>query len=171
MIYQFNNIRKGFKLFLLTELMFFISFLFALYYVVYVRSKFILVKDENMVLNTITSNYPLPFIIVVILIISLLTINRAYINLKKENLSKSYKAMVITIILGLITAYLLRLEFKTTCFSISDGFFPSIFFMLLFVHYFHFVGGIIFLFIVFIRLKKCYLTSYCNTSFALSLIY
>jgi len=84
--------------------------------------------------------------------------------LRVEYFRASYRLLIVTILLGLSFIYLQCGEYAHSGFSINDGAYGSIFYMLTGFHGFHVIVGTIFLIVCAFRLRLSHFTA--NNHFA-----
>jgi heme/copper-type cytochrome/quinol oxidase subunit 3 len=147
---EMMNVRIGFFLFIISEVMFFFSFFFLYFYnSIWTMPEFfgIMWPGANMpVLSSISVALPLT----VLLLTSSGTINVALISvLVKDEVNLVFN-IFLTIFLGslFITAQLF--EYHELVFGINDGISNAIFFMITGLHGFHVFLGLCFIFLAFI---------------------
>lgn len=96
----------------------------------------------------------LPTVNTVILLTSGATITVAHLSLLRQNKIVAIEALIITIILALIFTSIQLYEYQHAPFSISDGIYGSVFYMLTGFHGLHVIIGTIFIFTQLIRIIK-----------------
>jgi cytochrome c oxidase subunit 3 len=146
------GLRLGFILFIVSEIMFFFSFFWA-----YFHSSL----SPNIEIGCIWPPYgleviglALPTVNTVILLSSGATITVAHLAIIRSNKQIAIEALIATIVLALIFTAIQVYEYRHAPFSISDGIYGSVFYMLTGFHGIHVIIGTIFIFVQFIRLIK-----------------
>ncbi len=139
--------RYGMIMFIVSEIMFFSAFFAAFFYL---RSFNPVWPPENIQILSID----LPVINTLLLLSSGATITIAHYALLHGNIEKATKATVWTWVLGIIFLVFQMFEYSHADFSINDGVYGSVFYMLTGFHGFHVFLGIIMLMVASWRLKK-----------------
>ncbi|MDX1917299.1 MAG: cytochrome c oxidase subunit 3 [Rickettsiaceae bacterium] len=155
-----NGLRIGMALFILSEIAFFFVFFWSF---------FKAWLDPVMLLNTESwpeglSSWPpknihtfdpwdIPFINTLILLLSGTTVTWAHHAIEDCNKEETVKALTITVLLGLSFSILQGCEYYHASFKLSDGIYPSNFFLATGFHGLHVIIGTIFLFICALRAK------------------
>lgn len=147
---ELMNVRIGFFLFIISEVMFFFSFFFLYFYnSIWTLPEFfgILWPAANIpVLSSISVALPLT----VLLLTSSGTINVAIISVILKDEVNLIINILLTIILGSLFILSQLFEYHELVFGITDGIFGSIFFMITGLHGFHVFLGLCFIFLAFI---------------------
>jgi cytochrome c oxidase subunit 3 len=148
-----ESMKVGFYLFLLTEIIFFISFFWA-----YLHSS--LSPSENlggvwppMGIEVIDA-FSIPLINTGLLTLSSVMINNSLNNLKIGLYVKSLIYLEIGILQGILFLMMQIKEYKGALFSIGDGIYGTIFYILTGFHGLHVLIGIIGLIISYLRLRE-----------------
>nr|YP_010400420.1 cytochrome c oxidase subunit III [Cotesia flavipes]UQS76149.1 cytochrome C oxidase subunit 3 [Cotesia flavipes] len=154
-----SSLQNGMILFILSEVMFFISF-FWCYFHMYLSPSI----DIGMIwypMNLIVFNpYNIPLLNTLILLSSGVMITFCHYSIMESNFKKSFFSLLMTILLGLIFSYFQYIEYNESFFSINDSVYGSIFFMLTGFHGFHVIVGTIFNLVMLIRLMKKHMSLY-----------
>nr|APF47526.1 cytochrome c oxidase subunit III [Diolcogaster sp. SNS-2016] len=154
-----KGMKNGMILFIISEIMFFLS-LFWTYFHMYL-SPSIEIGSNWFPLNLIIFNpYNIPLLNTMILLSSGMTITFCHYSILESKFLKSLLSMLSTIILGMIFSYFQYKEYNESFFSINDSVFGSIFFMLTGFHGMHVLIGTMFNFIIFIRLLNKHFSMY-----------
>lgn len=167
-----KNTITGFKLFLFSEVMLFVTFFWAhlysaLYPSVYIGLSWPPVGLAHLLLDP----FDIPLTNTLILVYSGFTVTVSHLYLRRGSIWGSGWFMFYTIVLGLAFLYIQKEEFVNSEFDISDGIYGSTFFMLTGFHGGHVIIGVTGLFITLIRLIELHFSSYSHTGFKLALIY
>nr|AAG52647.1 cytochrome oxidase subunit III [Heterodoxus macropus] len=160
-----NGIKMGMVLFITSEVMFFFSFFWSLgYYMVsheYILSNWPLLGIMSLNPSTV------PLLGTMILLSSGVSVTWCHneLMLSEGNLSSMKNSLLITVILGMVFAALQMWEYFMSTFTMSDGVYGSLFYMMTGFHGFHVIVGTIFLFIIFLRLKNYHFSSHHHLGF------
>lgn len=167
-----KNTITGFKLFLFSEIMLFVTFFWAHLYSALYPSVFIGLSWPPVGLSHLLLDpFDIPWTNTLILVYSGLTVTVSHLYLRRGNIWLSGWAMFATIVLGLAFLYIQKEEFVNSEFDISDGIYGSTFFMLTGFHGGHVIIGVTGLIVTLIRLIELHFSSYSHTGFKLALIY
>nr|APF47454.1 cytochrome c oxidase subunit III [Protapanteles sp. 1 SNS-2016] len=154
-----KGLQNGMIMFILSEIMFFISF-FWCYFHMYL-SPSINIGVMWYPINLIIFNpYNIPLLNTLILLSSGITITYCHYSIMESNYKKSFYSLFLTVILGMIFSYFQYLEYNESFFCINDSVYGSIFFMLTGFHGFHVMLGTTFNFIMLMRLMKKHFSLY-----------
>nr|YP_010936698.1 cytochrome c oxidase subunit III [Apanteles gelechiidivoris]WKW91668.1 cytochrome c oxidase subunit 3 [Apanteles gelechiidivoris]WLN31486.1 cytochrome c oxidase subunit 3 [Apanteles gelechiidivoris] len=154
-----KGLQNGMILFILSEIMFFVSF-FWCYFHMYL-SPSIDIGSNWYPSNLIVFNpYNIPLLNTLILLSSGITITYCHYSLMESNFKESINSMLLTIILGLIFSYFQYMEYNESFFSINDSIYGSIFFLLTGFHGLHVMIGTMFNLIMYFRMNKLHFSSY-----------
>ncbi len=159
-----NGLRIGMALFIFSEVMFFVVFFWSLFRA-WLDPSFILdnfwpVEEGSWPPEDIETFNPwgLPYINTLILLLSGTTVTWAHYSLINEHGKDTYKALVITVILGVIFTLLQAFEYSHAAFAFNEEGFASIyssnFYMATGFHGVHVIIGTIFLWVCALRAKK-----------------
>ncbi len=162
-----RGLKFGFILFIASEVMFFVSFFWAFFHASLAPSAFIGGVWPPVGIKCF-SPLSIPLLNTLILLTSGVTITRCHILIMTGNWRLSNCLMDTTIILGILFLLLQYSEYVVAPFSISDGIYGSVFFLLTGFHGFHVFVGTIFLILSKLRMyfKKIYIDD--HTSFEVS---
>nr|ALD88448.1 cytochrome c oxidase subunit III [Megachile sculpturalis] len=151
-------------LFIISEMFFFLSFFWTYFH--NFLSPSIEIGMNWPPKNIIMFNpYNIPLLNSLILISSGMTLTWSHNCLLNKNWIKSNILMMITIILGLLFSSIQFIEYYEAPFTINDGIFGSIFYMMTGFHGLHVMIGIMFMSICFIRMLMNHLTEYHHFNF------
>lgn len=149
--YVQNGLRFGMILFIVSEVMFFFSFFWAFFS-----------SALNPVYNIggvwpptgieVISPWMLPLLNTALLICSGVTVTLSHYSLLGAYKKLWAKSLLLTVSFGLLFTYYQYWEYSEAKFSISDGIYGSVFYMLTGFHGFHVIVGVIFLIICGLRL-------------------
>lgn len=166
------NTILGFKLFLFSEIMLFISFFWAHLYSALYPSVFIGLSWPPVGLSDLLLDpFDIPLTNTVILVYSGFTVTLSHLYLRRGSIFLSAVAMAVTIVFGLAFLYIQYSEYAHAEFDISDGIYGSTFYMLTGFHGGHVIIGVTSLIITLIRLIELHFSSYSHTGYKLALIY
>ena len=145
-----KNLKFGFALFVVTEIMFFFGFFWAFFHSS-------LAPDIEIgcvwppVGITPIDPWKLPFLNTCLLLLSGVFITSCHMYLKSGNAVKVFEYFVYTLVCGFIFTVIQLYEYIHATFTIADGIYGSTFYMLTGFHGIHVLIGSIFIFICFIR--------------------
>nr|YP_010963580.1 cytochrome c oxidase subunit III [Telingana formosanus]WKZ08063.1 cytochrome c oxidase subunit III [Telingana formosanus] len=147
------NMKLGMMLFILSEIMFFVSFFWSFFHSSLSPSIEI---GMNWPPYNIKSFNPMsiPLLNTIILLSSGVSMTWSHSSILNNNLSKSIKSTLITIMLGMYFTSLQAYEYMVSPFSISDSVYGSSFFMSTGFHGIHVLIGSIFIMVTIMRLKN-----------------
>jgi cytochrome c oxidase subunit 3 len=152
-----RGLRLGFVLFILSEIMFFVSFFWAFFH-----SSLAPTVQIGSVWPpaAILVFYPwgVPFLNTLILLTSGITITLSHTYLLRGNFEHGVSSLFWTITLAICFTLLQVFEYFEASFDISDSVFGSVFFMSTGFHGFHVIVGTIFICVTFIRFIYHHLT-------------
>nr|ASR18173.1 cytochrome c oxidase subunit III [Tricentrus sp. EMHAU-15041605] len=165
-----QNMKLGMILFILSEIMFFVSFFWSFFHSS--LSPSIEIGMNWPPLNIKSFNpMGIPLLNTMILLSSGVSMTWSHSSLLMKNYSQSMKSMIITIILGLYFSMLQLYEYLESPFCISDSVYGSSFFMSTGFHGIHVLIGSVFILTSMIRLKKLHYSNYHNVGFECSAWY
>lgn len=160
----YANLRFGIYLFILSEVLFFVSFFWTYFH-------FALAPDITIGIIwppkgiQIFNPYDIPFLNSVILITSGFSVTLSHYCLINRNIKSRISNLIFTIFLGLYFSILQGYEYYEATFSIRDSCYGSSFFIITGFHGVHVIIGTIFLIIQLIRIKLIHISSYCHLGF------
>lgn len=153
------GLKIGMGLFILSEIILFASF-FSSFFKAQLDPIGIL-EDEWVVGDGIWAHnvefinpWNLPFINTLILLLSGTTITWAHYSLLENNTKAVRQGLAATILLGITFTILQLIEYSHAAFKISDGIYPSNFYLITAFHGVHVIVGTIFLIICYFRAVK-----------------
>nr|QKZ95161.1 cytochrome c oxidase subunit III [Habrobracon hebetor] len=148
--YVMKGLRLGMILFIISEIMFFLSFFWSYFHMFLSPSIEIgnLWPPKNIL---IFNPYNIPLLNTLILLSSGVSITWCHYSMLMNNLKESKYSILITMLLGIMFIFFQYMEYKESYFSIADSIYGSVFFLMTGFHGFHVIMGIIFIFISMIR--------------------
>lgn len=153
-IKNMRSLRLGFKLFIVSEIMFFFALFWAYFHYSLNPSIWIGAMWPPYGIKTINP-YGLPLLNTLILLSSGLTLTysqKAIIFNKSDSRFHAIRGLLWTIALAFCFIAIQRYEFIHAPFSINDSIFGSIFFLITGTHGLHVIAGTGFLIVIFLRL-------------------
>nr|YP_044758.1 cytochrome c oxidase subunit III [Rena humilis]BAD24743.1 cytochrome oxidase subunit 3 [Rena humilis] len=153
-----KNLRYGMALFIISEVMFFTGFFWALFYVSVLPAPEI---GGHWPPTGITPINPtgVPLLNTAILLSSGATITWAHHAMKLGQKKETQMALLLTITLGLYFSFIQLSEYKEAPFTISDCIYGSVFFVATGFHGLHVIIGTTFLITCLLRIYKNHLTT------------
>nr|AZL93268.1 cytochrome c oxidase subunit 3 [Gastraspis sp. ZJUH_2016016] len=162
-----NSIKLSMILFILSELLFFVSFFWTFFHSA--LSPNIEIGSTWPPLNIKQFNpYQIPMLNTIILLSSGITITWSHYSILNKNSYHSSLSLLLTIMLGLIFTMIQMFEYSEASFSINDSIYGSIFFMTTGFHGLHVIIGTIFLIIIFLRMLNNHLSSHHHLGFEMA---
>nr|UHJ18870.1 cytochrome c oxidase subunit 3 [Psyttalia incisi] len=162
------GIRIGMILFILSEVMFFLSFFWS-YFHMFLSPGIELGSNWPPKDLLVFNPYNIPLLNTLILLSSGVSITWCHYlilnNKKSEYLINSIK---LTIYLGMFFIFFQYLEYSESYFSISDSVYGSVFFMMTGFHGLHVIIGVIFIYVSMNRLEKYHYSNYHHFGFEAS---
>nr|YP_009643721.1 cytochrome c oxidase subunit III [Labriocimbex sinicus]AYC21406.1 cytochrome c oxidase subunit III [Labriocimbex sinicus] len=148
-----NGMRWGMILFIISEILFFMSFFWAFFHSS---------LSPNIEIGSIWppkginpfNPMHVPLLNTIILITSGFTITWSHHSIMNNNKKEALKSLMITVLLGILFTILQGYEYNEAPFSIADSIYGSTFFMATGFHGLHVLIGTTFLFINLVRLSK-----------------
>ena len=172
------GLRYGMALFILSEVMFFFAFFWAIFdtnlfpKVVDITTFPEWVGPGQSLQSALNSNanwpppgisildpFALPLTMTLILLLSGCTVTWAHEAIQKGHTQDVEKALSITILLGVIFLCFQVYEYNHLDFALSDGIYPTTFYMATGFHGFHVLVGVIFLSVCWFRTMRGHFTS------------
>jgi heme/copper-type cytochrome/quinol oxidase subunit 3 len=168
--YVVSNLQLGFKLFILTEIMFFVSFFWAFFHFSLSPSIFIGMQWPP---NGIIPVYPwrLPFFNTILLLYSSFLVNMAHKAFGAHMYKEIRIGLRMAIICGIFFLCIQFYEYSVASFSINDSVYGSIFYMLTGCHGLHVFVGTIFLIVAYFRHGLKHFTSEHHVGFDIAALY
>nr|YP_008963760.1 cytochrome c oxidase subunit III [Leptomyrmex pallens]AGL61396.1 cytochrome c oxidase subunit III [Leptomyrmex pallens] len=154
----YSNMRIGMILFIISEILFFMSFFWAYFHFSLAPAIEI---GQIWPPKNITPFDPLdiPLLNTIILISSGMTITWSHHSLLKKVIDNSSTPLILTICLGLLFSTLQLFEYKKAPFTISDSVYGSIFFVATGFHGLHVIIGTLFLIVTLWRMHNLHFSS------------
>ncbi len=159
-----TGIRVGMILFIVSEVMFFFAFFWAFFH------------SSLPILNLVAGPWPpqgievletwkLPFLNTLILLSSGATVTWAHHALLQGERAKFINGIALTVILGVVFLGFQISEYASAAFKLTDGIYPSTFYLATGFHGFHVFVGISFLAVCFFRARKGHFTAEHHVGF------
>nr|DAC76758.1 TPA_asm: cytochrome c oxidase subunit III [Pseudomyrmex feralis] len=166
----YEGLRMGMILFIISEVLFFVSFFWA-----YFHSSLSPSMDIGQLWppNGIKAfnPYDIPLLNTIILVSSGVTITWAHHSILNKNFEEGKKSLNLTIILGVYFTLLQSIEYVESPFTISDSVYGSTFFVATGFHGLHVIIGSLFLFVCIMRLNVKHFSPYHHFGFEASAWY
>jgi cytochrome c oxidase subunit 3 len=159
-----NGLKMGVVLFIVSEVMFFVSFFWAFFHsslapAIEVGS----IWPPNGI--DVLDPWGVPLLNTYILLYSGITITYAHHSIVGGNFLEAREGLIQTLVLALFFTSLQLFEYIEAPFTISDGIYGSTFYMATGFHGFHVIIGTIFIFVCFIRLLLSHFTKQHHLGF------
>lgn len=138
------NLKFGFFLFILSEVMFFFGFFFAHFYIS-LSPAIELGAVWPPVGIIVISPFKLPLLNTMLLLLSGIYVTISHMYISKGNVGKVIKNLFYAIVCGLILTCIQLYEYIHAVFSIADSVYGSLFYMLTGFHGVHVLAGTVFL--------------------------
>lgn len=148
------GLRYGMMLFIASEVMFFVAFFWAFFN----ASLYPVGGVWPPVGTEVIAAFDLPLLMTMILLLSGCTVTWAHHALLSNKIQEAAKALLITVLLGVVFLGFQVYEYVHAPFGFKDGIFSSTFFMATGFHGFHVLVGTIFLFVCWVRTLKGHFT-------------
>nr|WCB99521.1 cytochrome c oxidase subunit 3 [Meteorus sp. 1 XHS-2023a] len=159
-----KGLRLGMFLFILSELMFFLSIFWSFFHMMLAPSIEIGMSFPSFNVE-IFNPYNIPLLNTMILLSSGVFITVCHHSLLKNMYFKSVINLMLTLFMGVVFTLIQVKEYNESFFIISDSVYGSIFFFATGFHGLHVLIGSIFIFIVFLRLVKNQFSMYHHFGF------
>nr|YP_009731535.1 cytochrome c oxidase subunit III [Hypoaspis linteyini]QHQ98578.1 cytochrome oxidase subunit 3 [Hypoaspis linteyini] len=159
-----KGLKLGMILFILSEVLFFLSFFWAFFHSS-------LAPDIEIGTSwppigiTPFNPYHIPLLNTIILLSSGFSVTWAHHSIIKGDLNKAFTSLLLTVILGIYFSILQAFEYNQSSFCISDSIFGTTFFLTTGFHGIHVLIGTIFLMINLYRLNSFQFNKYQHFSF------
>merc|ERR1712178_38575 len=137
-----NSLLMSMKIFIFSEVMFFVGFFWSLYYTIYCAERMVRIVFPPMGVEVLDP-YRIPLLNTVLLLSSGVTVTWGHHPLRSRNYIDAANGVLVSILLGVVFLRCQVLEYSNAVFSISDGVFRSNFFALTGFHGFHVTVGTI----------------------------
>nr|YP_010835929.1 cytochrome c oxidase subunit III [Cunedda sp. 1 SJ-2023a]WGC89448.1 cytochrome c oxidase subunit III [Cunedda sp. 1 SJ-2023a] len=164
------SMKLGMILFILSEVLFFLSFFWAYFHSILSPSMEIGLQWPPLGIKPFNP-INIPMLNTMILLSSGISLTWAHHSLINKNFSQSIKSMIMTIILGIYFTVLQAYEYMESSFCISDCIYGSTFFMSTGFHGFHVIVGTIFIMVSFFRIMNLHQSSIHHVGFESSAWY
>jgi heme/copper-type cytochrome/quinol oxidase subunit 3 len=141
-----KNLKFGFILFIVTEVMFFFAFFWAFFH----SSLSPAVEIGGVwppIGITVINPWKLPFLNTCLLLQSGIYITICHIYIRIRDYINVFEFYILTLIFGVLFTFIQIYEYINASFSISDGIYGSTFYMLTGFHGFHVLAGTVFIFV------------------------
>lgn len=168
--YVFSNMRYGILLFIVSEILFFISFFWSFFHS-RLSPNYELGSLWPPTFSYAINPFDVPLLNTVILLRSGVTVTLSHHYIINKNNYMSYNYLLITIILGLYFTLAQVFEYLERDFLICDSVFGSTFFMATGFHGFHVIVGSLLLFFALIRLRNNYMNYFHHVGLERSIWY
>jgi len=145
-----KNLKFGFALFIVSEIMFFFGFFFAFFYCSLSPTVEIGCVWPPIGITPINP-WKLPLLNTLLLLLSGVYITVVHMNIRSGNVNKVFSNFFYTLICGIFFTCIQIFEYIYAPFTISDGIYGSTFYMLTGFHGAHVLAGSIFIIVCFIR--------------------
>lgn len=159
-----RGLRMGMLLFILSEVMFFLSFFWAFFHRRYAPTFQIRCLWPPLGIELIIP-FRFPLFNTVLLLARGVTITWAHREIMNNNDSQAVLGVICTLIYGLIFTLTQLMEYKTSWFTIADGIYGAMFYIATGFHGFHVIVGSIFIFICLGRLILNHLVPFHHVGF------
>lgn len=159
-----KNLKFGFALFILTEIMFFFGFFWAFFHSALSPAVEVGCIWPPVGINPIYP-YKFPLLNTIILLISGMFITVCHAYIKSGNAIRLYEFFFYTLLFAFFFMCIQIYEYYTAAFAISDGIYGSVFYMLTGFHGFHVFVGAIFILVCFLRALKGHFTTTHHVGF------
>nr|AZL93483.1 cytochrome c oxidase subunit 3 [Synergus sp. ZJUH_2016033] len=151
-------------LFIITELLFFISFFWTYFHSS--LSPNIEIGSNWPPMNIYQFNpYEIPLLNTIILLSSGVTITYSHYSILMNKKMNSLISLLMTLMLGMLFTLIQLYEYNMSSFCLSDSIYGSLFFMTTGFHGLHVLIGSLFLFIMLMRMFKNHLSNYHHYGF------
>nr|ACI95017.1 cytochrome c oxidase subunit III [Sivaloka damnosus] len=153
-----SGIKLGMIMFIISEVMFFISLFWSFLHSSLSPSIEIGMNWPPKSIKTFNP-MEIPLLNTIILLSSGATITWSHYSMLDNKLSKAKKSLMMTIIMGIYFTILQKWEYDQAMFTISDSIYGSMFFISTGFHGIHVIIGTTFLLVNFIRMKNLHFSS------------
>ena len=165
-----KNIKWGIILFIVSEIIFFLSFFIDFYWAKRVNISF-WGFPQIPFKPFLEDPFEIPFLNTIILLSSGITVTWAHHSIIKNKLTEFFNRINFTLILGIFFLLAQYLEYCDSFITIADGAYPSIFFLTTGFHGFHVIIGFIFLTVTLVRFKNFHFSSKHHLGFEIAAWY
>jgi cytochrome c oxidase subunit 3 len=164
------GLKLGFLLFIVSEIMFFVSWFWAFFHSSLAPAIQIGSVWPPLGIECINP-FHVPFLNTLVLLTSGLTVTWSHHAISQNNYNDSNLGLLLTILLGLDFTFLQYFEYLTASFFISDSVYGSVFYMTTGFHGFHVICGTFFLFICWIKMIRGHYTCRRHLSYEFAIWY
>nr|UQS80543.1 cytochrome c oxidase subunit III [Convexana sp. 1 JW-2022a] len=165
-----ESMKLGMILFIVSEVLFFLSFFWSYFHSSLSPSMEIGLQWPPMGIKPFNP-INIPMLNTMILLSSGISLTWSHNSLINNNYSQMIKSMILTIILGIYFTILQMYEYMESSFCISDCIYGSTFFMSTGFHGFHVIVGTIFIMTMFFRISNLHQSSVHHVGFESSAWY
>lgn len=167
-----QGLRIGMILFILSEVMFFVTFFWTFFHSSLSPSVvFGCIWPPKELELLIIDPYYIPLINTLLLVTSGFTVTVSHASLRAGDLYKALDYLFLTIVLGVFFTLFQVGEYFNAYFDITDSVYGSIFFLITGFHGFHVLVGTIFLIVNFFRMKSVHLTKDVHLGYEFAIWY
>nr|ACY09453.1 cytochrome c oxidase subunit III [Macrocentrus camphoraphilus] len=149
----YSMLRLGMFMFILSEIMFFLSFFWCYFHMYLSPSLEIGLNWPPMIIN-VFNPYNIPLLNTILLLSSGVTITWCHFSILNKFKLDAFFSIFLTLFLGILFTFYQYKEYKESYFCINDSVYGSIFFMSTGFHGMHVLIGTLFIMICFYRLMK-----------------
>nr|UPL65977.1 cytochrome c oxidase subunit III [Onomaus tenuis] len=153
-----NGLKMGMILFIISEVLFFVSFFWAFFHSSLSPTIEIGMMWPPMYIKTFNP-MQIPLLNTMILLCSGITITWAHHSLMSKNFKQTFQGLFMTVILGLYFTMLQGYEYYESNFSINDSIYGSCFFMATGFHGIHVIIGTTFIMVCLTRHSKSHFSN------------
>lgn len=165
-----KGITIGVRLFILSEVFFFLSVFWAFFHSCLAPTIEIGNQWPPIGISTINA-FELPLLNTILLLSSGATITYRHHSLIKGNRYRTILGTFITIIFAILFTFCQGIEYINAEFTIADGVYGSTFYFSTFFHGIHVIIGTIFIAVAFFRILNYHLTDHHHIGFEASILY
>nr|UAT98518.1 cytochrome c oxidase subunit III [Dichoptera sp. WW-2021a] len=148
-----NLMKSGMIMFIISEIMFFVSFFWSFFHSSLSPSIEIGMNWPPKSIKTFNP-MEIPLLNTIILISSGISVTWTHQSIVKNKMNSSIKSLIITITLGIYFTILQKWEYSQSQFTIADSIYGSTFFLTTGFHGIHVIIGTLFLLVSLMRLKN-----------------
>nr|YP_010693412.1 cytochrome c oxidase subunit III [Gonopsis coccinea]WCB99294.1 cytochrome c oxidase subunit III [Gonopsis coccinea] len=150
-----NGLKMGMILFIVSEILFFISFFWSFFHSSLSPNVEIGMMWPPKGIN-VFNPMEIPLLNTMILLCSGMTVTWTHHSMMNNNYNETNKSLILTVMMGVLFTMLQVYEYKEAKFCISDSIYGSCFFMMTGFHGLHVVIGTLFLAVCLMRHMKCH---------------
>nr|AEV56614.1 cytochrome c oxidase subunit III [Kokeshia sp. NKU02] len=164
------GLKWGMILFIMSEVMFFLSFFRTFFHSSLSPNIELGMKWPPMNIETFNP-MQIPLLNTIILLSSGLSVTWAHHSIIENNHTQALQSLMITVILGIYFTMLQMMEYKESSFTITDSTYGSVFFMATGFHGIHVIIGTVFLTVCLYRHLKNHFSNMHHTGFEMATWY